>query len=87
MLSLRTAAGIDLAGFRRRHGWDLAAHNQRLVDDLAARGLLTERDGRLVPSLQGLAVADSLARSFDLGCREQADGSAAPRQLRDDRDA
>jgi oxygen-independent coproporphyrinogen-3 oxidase len=87
MLSLRTPAGIDLAGFRRRHGWDLAAHNQRLVDDLAARGLLTERDGRLVPTLQGLAVADSLARSFDLGCHEQADGSAAPRQLRDDRDA
>jgi oxygen-independent coproporphyrinogen-3 oxidase len=87
MLSLRTPAGIDLAGFRRRHGWDLAAHNQRLVNDLAGRGLLTERDGRLVPSLQGLAVADSLARSFDLGCHEQADGSAAPRQLRDDRDA
>jgi putative oxygen-independent coproporphyrinogen III oxidase len=66
MLSLRTASGIDLAGFRRRHGWDLAARNRRLVGDLAARGLLAERDGRLVPSPEGLAVADSLARSFAL---------------------
>jgi len=66
MLSLRTAAGIDLAGFRRRHGWDLAARNGRLIGDLAARGLLAERDGRLVPSPEGLAVADSLARSFEL---------------------
>ncbi len=66
MLSLRTAAGIDLAGFRRRHGWDLAAHNRRTVDDLAARGLLAERSGRLAPSRDGLAVADSLARAFEV---------------------
>jgi oxygen-independent coproporphyrinogen-3 oxidase len=66
MLSLRTAAGIDLDGFHRRHGWDLAARNQHLVSDLAARGLLAERRGRLVPSPEGLAVADSLARSFEL---------------------
>jgi oxygen-independent coproporphyrinogen-3 oxidase len=66
MLSLRTAAGIDLAGFRRRHGWDLAALNRSLIRDLAARGLLAERGGRLAPSLAGLAVADSLARSFEV---------------------
>jgi coproporphyrinogen III oxidase-like Fe-S oxidoreductase len=66
MLSLRTAAGLDLAGFRRRHGWDLAARNRRWIADLAARGLLAERGGRLVPSLDGLAVADSLARGFEV---------------------
>jgi oxygen-independent coproporphyrinogen-3 oxidase len=67
MLSLRTAAGLDLAGFRRRHACDLAARNGRLMEDLAARGLLAETGGRLVPTLAGLAVADSLARAFDLG--------------------
>jgi oxygen-independent coproporphyrinogen-3 oxidase len=72
MLSLRTAAGIDLAGFRRRHGWDLAARNRPLVGELAARGLLAERDGRLVPSPEGLAVADALARSFELEDLEAA---------------
>jgi putative oxygen-independent coproporphyrinogen III oxidase len=67
MLALRTAAGLDLAGFRHRHGFDLAARNRRLIADLVARGLLAERDGRLAPSLAGLAVADSLTRGFDLG--------------------
>ena len=67
MLSLRTAAGLDLAAFRRRHACDLAASNGRLIEDLAARGLLAKTGGRLVPSLAGLAVADSLARWFDLG--------------------
>jgi coproporphyrinogen III oxidase-like Fe-S oxidoreductase len=67
MLSLRTPAGLDLEAFRRRHACDLAATNRPLIADLAARGLLAETAGRLVPSLEGLAVADSLARGFDLG--------------------
>ncbi len=67
MLSLRTGAGLDLEGFRRRHACNLAARNGTLMADLAARGLLAESGGRLVPSLEGLAVADSLARCFDLG--------------------
>jgi oxygen-independent coproporphyrinogen III oxidase len=67
MLSLRTPAGLDLEGFRRRHAWDLASRNGNLIEDLATRGLLAETAGRLVPSLEGLAVADALARAFDLG--------------------
>jgi coproporphyrinogen III oxidase-like Fe-S oxidoreductase len=66
MLTLRTAAGLDLAGFRHRHGFDLAARNRRLIDSLVTSGRLAERDGRLVPTLAGLAVADSLARSFEI---------------------
>ncbi len=66
MLALRTAAGLDLAGFHRRHGVDLAAGNRQLLDDLVARGLATQQAGHLVPSLEGLAVADYLARAFDL---------------------
>jgi oxygen-independent coproporphyrinogen-3 oxidase len=67
MLSLRTAAGLDLEAFRRRHACNLAARNRPLIADLAARGLLAETGGRLVPTLEGLAVADALARAFDLG--------------------
>jgi len=67
MLSLRTPTGLDLEAFRRRHACDLAAINRPLIADLASRGLLAETAGRLVPSLAGLAVADSLARGFDLG--------------------
>ncbi len=67
MLALRTPAGLDLAGFHRRHACDLAAPNRALIADLAARGLLAETGGRLVPTLEGLAVADALARAFDLG--------------------
>jgi oxygen-independent coproporphyrinogen-3 oxidase len=66
MLALRTAAGLDLAGFRRRHNFDLAAHNRPLIDSLVASGRLAERGGRLLPTLAGLAIADSLARSFDI---------------------
>jgi coproporphyrinogen III oxidase-like Fe-S oxidoreductase len=66
MLALRTAAGIDLAGFRRRHGFDLAARNRHLIASLVAGGRLAERNGRLAPTLAGLAVADSLARSFEI---------------------
>jgi oxygen-independent coproporphyrinogen-3 oxidase len=67
MLSLRTTAGLDLEAFRRRHACDVTARNVRLIEDLAARGLLADTGGRLVPTLEGLAVADSLARAFDLG--------------------
>jgi oxygen-independent coproporphyrinogen-3 oxidase len=75
MLSLRTAAGLDLAGFRRRHGVDLAARNRRLVEEMIAGGLAARIGERLVPTLDGLAVADSLARSFEIeGEGELGDG-------------
>jgi coproporphyrinogen III oxidase-like Fe-S oxidoreductase len=66
MLALRTATGLDLAGFQQRHGFDLASRNRRLVADLASAGLLAESGSRLMPTLEGLAVADSLARWFDV---------------------
>jgi len=67
MLALRTTAGIDLPGFRRRHGIDLAADNRHLIAGLIARGLLAEPHDRLAPTLSGLAVADTLARNFEIG--------------------
>ena len=66
MLGFRTAEGIDLERFRERYGVDLLALNPRLVDRLSTEGLVILNAGRLVPTLEGLAVADSLARDFEV---------------------
>lgn len=66
LLGLRTADGLDLARFRERYGVDLEAANAETIERLAAEGLLERRGERLVPTLSGLAVADSLARSFEI---------------------
>jgi oxygen-independent coproporphyrinogen-3 oxidase len=59
MLGLRTAEGIDLERFRQCYGVDLVMQGQ-------LEGLLKAEDGRLVPTLEGWAVADTLARSFEI---------------------
>jgi len=64
MLGLRTADGIDLAGFRERHGVDLPSANCELVRRLEGEGLATVEDGRFALTLDGLAVADGLAGLF-----------------------
>jgi oxygen-independent coproporphyrinogen-3 oxidase len=71
LLGLRTTAGIDLDGFRARHGIDLLAANDALVARLVAEGRLVVGAGpeggrRLAPTVTGLAVADGLAAAFDL---------------------
>jgi len=67
MLGLRTAEGIDLERFRSRFGFDLLQRNEPLVERLVGEGLLVAAGQALVPTLAGWAVADSLARAFDLG--------------------
>ena len=59
MMGLRTYRGIDDAG--------LVAHNAELVERLCANGLIKRVGSRLIPTLDGLAVADSLAAMFRLG--------------------
>ncbi len=66
MLGLRTAAGIDLAAFRGRHGFDLEAANGERFSRLAGQGLLTLTGGRLALTMKGLAVADGLAAEISL---------------------
>jgi putative oxygen-independent coproporphyrinogen III oxidase len=66
MLGFRTAEGIDLDRFRELYGQDLLERNTRLIERLAGEGLLEVRGRQLVPTLAGWAVADSLARDFDL---------------------
>ncbi|HEX2252269.1 MAG TPA: radical SAM family heme chaperone HemW [Thermoanaerobaculia bacterium] len=71
VLGLRTTAGIDLAGFRERHGIDLLATDGALVAQLEAAGLARTEGGpasaRLALTLDGLAVADGIACRFELG--------------------
>jgi oxygen-independent coproporphyrinogen-3 oxidase len=69
MLGLRTADGIGLGRYHERYGIDLEARNAELIARLADEGLLTVLTGeerRIVPTLAGWAVADSLARSFEI---------------------
>lgn len=66
MLGIRTVEGIDLERFRARYGIDLVERNVALVERLDRDGLLRVERGRLVPTLAGLAIADSLARDFEV---------------------
>jgi oxygen-independent coproporphyrinogen-3 oxidase len=67
MLGLRTADGIDLVEFRTRYGVDLLKSNEPLVERLVKSNLLRLEGNRLIPTLTGLAVTDSLARDFEVG--------------------
>lgn len=70
LLGLRTTAGIDLDDFAARFGIDVLAANADLVARLVRERFVLVRSGpdgrRLQPTPRGLAVADSLAASFDL---------------------
>lgn len=66
MLGLRTVDGIDLDVYRERYGVDLLKGNEPLVERLVSQGLLEDNGRVLAPTLSGLAVTDSLARSFEI---------------------
>ncbi|HEX6898497.1 MAG TPA: radical SAM family heme chaperone HemW [Thermoanaerobaculia bacterium] len=66
MLGLRTVDGIDLDVYRERYGVNLMKGNEPLVERLVSQGLLERIGTALVPTLSGLAVTDSLARSFEI---------------------
>jgi oxygen-independent coproporphyrinogen-3 oxidase len=69
LLGLRTYDGIDLARFRHLYGVDLAdagSANAAAAERLVEEGLLVPRGGQLAPTPRGLAVADFLARSFEV---------------------
>jgi oxygen-independent coproporphyrinogen-3 oxidase len=74
MLGLRTAGGVDLEAFRTRYGFDLLGGNEPLIERLSGEGLLKLEGSVLVPTLAGLAVTDSLARTFEL---EKASASSS----------
>jgi coproporphyrinogen III oxidase-like Fe-S oxidoreductase len=63
---LRTYSGVELREVRRRFGVDLHAPNRALIERLIETRLVTFEDERLVPTLDGLAVADGLAARFEI---------------------
>lgn len=60
-LGLRTQDGIDLEQYQALYGVDLLTAKKQTLGQLVENGLVEIRDGRLSPTLSGLAVADSLA--------------------------
>ena len=66
MLGLRTTEGVDLGLIHERTGLDLRAGNAAVLDRLEREGLLRVEGDQLLPTLTGLAVADSLPTLFTL---------------------
>ncbi|HBI47477.1 MAG TPA: coproporphyrinogen III oxidase [Smithella sp.] len=60
-LGLRTQAGIDLKLYKTRHGIDLLADKETIIDVLIKNKLVELRNGFLYPTRAGMAIADSLA--------------------------
>jgi oxygen-independent coproporphyrinogen-3 oxidase len=66
MLGLRTADGIDLEALRTRYGVDLIVLNRRIIERYCESGHLVLASGRLRPTLSGMVIADTLARSLEV---------------------
>ena len=64
MTGLRTYRGVDCAAAKQRFDTDLLATNKELVERLRANGLIKLHRDRVIPTIDGLAVADSLAGMF-----------------------
>jgi oxygen-independent coproporphyrinogen III oxidase len=60
-LGFRTRRGIHLEDFKRCHGQDLLAEKGEILRKLTEDSLVEIREGFLMPTLAGMAVADSLA--------------------------
>jgi oxygen-independent coproporphyrinogen-3 oxidase len=60
-LGLRTQAGIDLQLYKSKYGIDLFANKRTIVDRLIKNNLVELKNGVLLPTRAGMAVADSLA--------------------------
>ena len=70
MLRLRTRDGLDFDDVTERFDVDLLQCNRELVDRLCDEKLVELSGRRLRPTVEGLAIADSLATSFQLGSLE-----------------
>jgi oxygen-independent coproporphyrinogen-3 oxidase len=66
MTGFRTYRGVDCADLKRRFDYDLLETNADLVNRLRANGLIKRHETRLIPTLDGLAIADALTTMFRL---------------------
>ena len=64
MLGFRTPTGVDLGMVSKRFEVDLLAENCQIVEKLCESGHIEVVGSQLRPTLAGLAIADTLARSF-----------------------
>jgi oxygen-independent coproporphyrinogen III oxidase len=60
-LGLRTLRGISLKDFERDYQSDLLIEKKGIISKLQEEGFLSIREGALLPTRAGLAIADSLA--------------------------
>jgi oxygen-independent coproporphyrinogen-3 oxidase len=60
-LGFRTQRGIHLEDFKRRYGQDLLSYKRDILRKLTEDNLVEIRDGFLMPTRAGMAIADSLA--------------------------
>ena len=60
MLSLRLSEGLDEAGFRRRHGYDLYERKREVLDRYLTAGVLHSEHGRLYLDDEGLYLSSAL---------------------------
>ena len=66
LTGLRTYAGVDLDRVHRHTGIDLRPANSALLERLRSEGKIECHGDRVVPTLEGLAVADSVTAMFEL---------------------
>ena len=66
MLGLRTSDGVDLAEIDRAHGTTIAVVNAGLIEKPEDERKLDLVDGRLRPTVAGLAMADAIASAFEI---------------------
>lgn len=66
MTGLRTYDGVDLESLESRWGVELRQANERTLARHEEGGFLTRDGDRLRPTLDGLAIADRLASSFEI---------------------
>lgn len=66
MLGLRTPRGVDFDAFPGDSGTSIRQSNAKLIDELTTSGLVDMVGQRLFPTLSGLALAEAIARRFDI---------------------
>jgi oxygen-independent coproporphyrinogen-3 oxidase len=63
-LGLRTSTGISLSRLRDEYGYSLSAEGESLVSDLRNAGMLEKAGDRVILTLGGFLVADSITSAL-----------------------
>jgi oxygen-independent coproporphyrinogen-3 oxidase len=66
MLGLRTPSGVDFASFPENTGRSICQGNRQLIDEICSNGWAVAEGWYLRPTLKGLALAEAIARRFQL---------------------